>query len=362
MRTSALALVAASVCCLLGSAVANAKATKYKTLTTINLAINNNALTPGQAFVWVGQYLGYYKQEGINLNVVPTSSPPDAISRLVSGEVQVAIPPAASIIQDTVTGNDLGLEATFLVRPHGQYEFAVPQNSPITSFSQLIGKKIGVSNLADEGVNFTQYEMSYLHQPRNAATIVPVGQGGAAATELSSGEVDALALPLANFSAIGSLGIQLRFLVPSWEPQAMGNMIWMKKSYIAANKSLVQRFIDAYTKSQLFYMTNPKAATEITFKMYPTSLPAGTSEAAAVAQSLPATQAAIPTFKPTGAGVCHQYGCFNASSWSWYLGYLGYTAHQVNASTLYTNEFIKQANSQNLNAVIKQAKHYVFKG
>lgn len=329
-----------------------------KKLTTFNIALNNNVMSPGLAFVWVGQYLGYYKQQGINLHVVTTAGPPDAINRLESGEVQAAIPPAASIVNDSAKGKSLGLLATFLVRPHGQYEFAVTQNSPITSLSQLVGKNIGVSNLADEGVAFSQYEMQTLGKPRSAVHIIPVGEAGEAATELRSGQVDALALPVANYSQIGSLGVKLRFLVPPWESQAMGNIMWMKKSFVDANQDLVQRFINAYTKSQLFFMNNPKAAVQISFKMYPQTLPAGMSESAALAQTLPATERSVPTFEPKGTNICPKYGCFSAAGWAWYLKYLGIPPGKVQASSLYTNQFVDKANQQDLNAVISQAKSF----
>lgn len=365
-----LTVLVVGVALALGSMQASAATGRHRgaaapKVTTIRVALNSPLFQPGLAFVWLGNYTGYYKQAGVNVQVVPTAGPSDAFQRLVSGAVDVALPPPASVLTAAAQGRDLGLVTPFVLRRHGQYQFAVLPDSPIKSVKDIPGKKIGVTALDNEGVFFAKYALEvYGHRP-SAVQFVPVGNVGQAATELKEGHVDALALPTVQYAQIqGLLGFKIRLIPnPPFESKVIGNAVWVRKQFVQQHPDVVRGFLTGFAKDLAFYVTNPRAALEIHFKMYPQTIPKGKTAKQAVDFYLPFLYANLPTFRIAGTG-CPKWGCNEPTAWKLYAQYLGLDLKKLgDLSRFYTNEFIDAVNNKKaLRAVMHQARKYSLPG
>lgn len=344
-----------------GASSARPAAAGTKALAVIKAAQNSAIMQPGLAFLYIGSYLGYDKQAGIRVQVVQTQGPADALQRLAAGRVDVALPPPAAILTAAAKGHSLGVITPFMLRRHGEYAFSVLPGSPIRSYRQIPGKRVGVTNLNNEGVQFTQYTLATLGKPRSDVHLLAVGNTGQAAAELEQHHVDALAIPTVQLAEImGPLHVKLRVLPnPPFEDQVVGNAVWFNKSFLQSHPKLVQSYLTAFTKSLVFFLTNPRAALEIFFTMFPQAIPNGKTLQQAVDFYLPTLQPNLPTFRPTKT--CPQYGCNEKAAWNLYVRYLGISPKAVGPVTqYYTNRFIKAVN-QNLNAVVAQAKSFKLK-
>lgn len=336
-----------------------------KGLEVFNLAQNSAIMQPGLAFLWLGDYTGYYKQEGLKVNVVQTQGPSDALQRLASGTVDAAFPPPAAVLQAAAEGHDLNVVTPFVLRRHSQYRVAVLPDSPIKTPEGIVGKKVGVVNLNDEGVNFTRAVLREAGAKPDDVTLIPVGNTGQAATELTKGNVDALVLPGVQYAQIRALkDIKIEILDgPPFVDQVVGNALWVKKDWLAdpQHKDVLRRFLRAFVKEMVFFTTNPKAALQIHFKMYPNTIPPGETAEQAVAENLPQVLINLDTFKVEQTA-CPKWGCSEEAAWKFYVTYLGLDPDDVGDVTrFYTNEFIKDINSQDLEQVAEEAKNFQLK-
>ncbi|HVB76651.1 MAG TPA: ABC transporter substrate-binding protein [Candidatus Nitrosotalea sp.] len=347
-----------------GAAAPNPAKSSSPVNVALQVAMNNPVQQPSIAWEWIGSYLGYYSQEGLSVNIVATSGPPDAIQRLGSGNVQVAVPPPGSILTAASQGRDLGLISPFMIRRHDQYQFAVLQGSSLNSAQDVASKpiRIGVTTLADEGVIYAKAVIKEYGGDPTRYQLIPVGDIGQAATELKNHQVDALSLPSAQYTEInGSLNFKLRVLPQTPLGDIVpGNAIWVTSAYLKAHPDVVKRYLIAFTKSLVFFLTNPKAAVEISFHMFPATMPKGQTFAQAVDSTVAQLSGNLPTLELSGLK-CAQYGCNEKTAWDAYAyQYLGLSKSALpNTSKFYTNEFIQAANNPaTLQAVVTQARKF----
>src|SRR5690606_16351019 len=99
-------------------------------------------------------------------------------------------------IEPLIQGYERGLRGKAF---YGQYTrqylfYAVPTDSPIKSFEDFRGKKIGVSSLQSTMLVFTRSLMASLGVPLTDDAFLPVGLGNGALAALQSNQVQILGL------------------------------------------------------------------------------------------------------------------------------------------------------------------------
>lgn len=350
------ALVIASACSGTGSGVPSGSSGG---LTNVRLA-SVGPISPLLSFLWIGQYFGWYKQEGINISFEPSQGGGDAIQKLVAGDVDVTLPPPSNLLASAAQGRELPVIGVYLLRRTGQYQFAVLPNSPLHSLSDIKGKKIGVVSLGDEGVTFTKAAVRSLGLPESAVTIVPVGAAGEAAAALQQGHVDALAHPIAQTSLVQALGVKLRFLPnPSFASSVFGNELTVRRDYMTEHPNVVKGLDRVIAKATLFYETNPEAAMAIHYKLFPQTLPTGLTVEQAVKRAAAQAQPTIRTFLFNNKK-CREFGCNEKSEWETYAyTYVGLSHKEIpDVTKYYTNMAIPYANGFNQGQIIQLAKNF----
>ncbi len=331
-----------------------------KPLTHVRFALGNPIINPGLAYAWIGAYLGWYQSEGIDLEIVPTQGTADATQRVAVGQVEFALPPPSVYVTSLASGQDVGLTSIYLLRRKGQYSFAVRDDSPIRDLRDLKGKKIGVTSLGDEGVTYTKAAARELGFAETDLQVTAVGAAGEAAAILTKGDVDALALPGVQYALVDSLGIKLRHLPdPAFAPHIFGNEIVAKRDYVQQHPDVARGLLKGFAMGQAFFLANPKAAMEISFKQFPQTLPKGKTVDDAVKDEVAALPPNIETLKFDDKP-CKKWGCNSEEDWQAYIGYLGVDASKLgDLNSLFTNEFIDYANGFDQKAIEEQARTFV---
>jgi ABC-type nitrate/sulfonate/bicarbonate transport system substrate-binding protein len=97
--------------------------------------------------LYVAQELGLLAQQGINLEIVYTTSPPRSAQLLVAGEVELGTVGADTVVEAVLRGADLRIVAGGARNPN----FRLATLPPLTRYEDLRGKTLAViaPNLAD---------------------------------------------------------------------------------------------------------------------------------------------------------------------------------------------------------------------
>src|SRR5262249_26556408 len=116
------------------------------------LVVQGGAPVPYTGFlsVYVAQQGGFFKDEGIEVEIRYASGAPQATQITAANQADVAV----VTVEPSINGYDKGIRGKVFSRINNKliYYIAVPEDSPIKSVADLKGKKIGVASFGSAAV------------------------------------------------------------------------------------------------------------------------------------------------------------------------------------------------------------------
>lgn len=235
----------------------------------------------------VPQALGYYRDEGIEVDVQTVGGASAAINLLTSGQAQFSSHGTAGLFAAVDKG--AAVKGFICQIPDYFVSLAVLRDSPITAADQLRGKTIGVNAIGGA----PDLVMHALAQKQGWVVgkdveFLAVGTGVPALDALRKGRVHALALWDAIFATYEFLGTQLRYFRPDPLPSiGFTHTSNALAKTIQEDPALVTAMARAQARSIVFMAAaDPAELTRLHYKAYPATRPTGMSEADAVRQGV----------------------------------------------------------------------------
>lgn len=304
----------------------------------------------------VGEQLGYNRQEGITLKPLALGTNSNVQVALDRGDIDIGIGVPSFEMPLLVKGEwkrDVNFyEYTY---PY-KWDVAVKPGSPLKSYQDLKGKKIGVSDFGATDYPVTKSVLRLLGlDPEKDVQWVAVGNGVPAGVALERGSIDALAYYDAGFGQIEAAGIKLAYLPrPANLPMVGGQFLMAARSLVEKDRALAVGFARAICKASQFILASPKAGAEAFLKMYPETAPRGATQEAAVAAIMHTIGRRIKLYRPPYADA--KMGSINPAEFvaEAKLDRLSVT----DVTPLYTNALIDDINAFDLKAIQDQARTY----
>ena len=159
----------------------------------------------------VATKMGWFKQEGIEVEIVPLPGSTDCVKTIATKEVPVALPS----VEPLAILRPQGVRAKFFYTAYqtNTYGIAVPADSPIQKHADLKGKTIGVTNMSSAGVIIARAQAAAAGlNPDTDITIVVAGEGAQPAVMLKNKQVDALSQFDTQYALTEIAGVKLRLL------------------------------------------------------------------------------------------------------------------------------------------------------
>jgi NitT/TauT family transport system substrate-binding protein len=252
-----------------------------KPLKKVGLAVGTTVLNVGYPMVTLPVTLGYWKQEGYDVDVQPVGASLQAIQQMVAGNADFAEVNASAIVQSNVK-NNLPVR---VVMDNGviDWALAVDADGPIKSIKDIRGKTIGVFSLATGGI---AYLNTYLRanglDPGKDVDLVPLGLGAPPVEALRSGKVQGLLYWASAVSTFENAGLKLRKLMgDDWRTYPDYSMSTMQAT-IDKDPAMVIAIARGAAKASVFALANPDCALKLHWAKYPSSKPSGADEATSV--------------------------------------------------------------------------------
>ncbi|MEP9380511.1 ABC transporter substrate-binding protein [Aquabacter sp. CN5-332] len=353
---SRLARITLSAALLMGAFTAAADAQQLRKITfLVPTTVISEAFSP----FLVAKYMGYFKDEGLDVNLIASGGSNASAIGVSSGAGDLgAASPAQSIVG--MQDGTLDIKYVYDLYYGSIWATSVMKDSPIKSFKELKGKKIGVTAMGSAGITYGEALAREAGLDKTDVSFISVGAGAQAMTSLRQGLVDALIFSSEATAKFEVAGLPLRYLPMSGGfatfPDAS---IVAKQEMIAKEPKVISGFARAVAKGYVFTMANPEAAVRISWKLVPEAEPkVGTPEEilkGGIAVNLKRMEI---WSSPETNGV---YGLFVAKSWDDLVTYLvdtGVLKQKVPTSRIFTNDFIKDANDFDRAAVQAQAKAF----
>src|SRR3954469_22903158 len=108
----------------------------------------------------VAKYLGYFKEEGLDVSFVTVRGSNEAAMQISTGSADVAAASPVDEVMGLQPGKDLNTKFFYDLYYRNIWQLAVPEDSPIHGVTELKGKKLGVIGMGSGGVAFGRAYLS----------------------------------------------------------------------------------------------------------------------------------------------------------------------------------------------------------
>jgi NitT/TauT family transport system substrate-binding protein len=254
-----------------------------KELKKVKIGVATTFLGITYPWLMMPQALGYWKEEGYDVQVLPIGGSLQVIQQMVGGGVDIGQINASALIQSKDT-NDIQMRA-FMTNGVVDSAITVLSDSPIKDVKDLKGKKIGVFNLASGHIPFLKAYLSANNiDPDNGVQLIAVGFGASAVQALRSGQVDALDFWASANAIFENAGLSLRRIAdPKWRSLPDFSMVAMQNQ-IDQHSDMLEAITRGAAKASLFAITNPDCVRRLQWKNWPETKPTGSGDEATLSK------------------------------------------------------------------------------
>lgn len=347
-----LALAAFALCALAPTAEAQ---------TTVRVGWCAKTVSSAAAPFAIATKMGWFDKGGIKVELVPFPGSTDCVKAVATRDVAYSLP---------------SIEPLAIIRPQGVkaknyytayqgniYGIMVPVESAVKRFTDLKGKRIGVTSMASAGVIIAR-AMAAINgmDPDRDISIVVAGEAAQTAALLRGNQVDALSQFDTQYALTENAGAKLRALED--DNKSIAN--FPSNGLVTLEETLQNKRAEAitlaqgYAKGTVFAIANPEAAIRILWEVYPQTKATGKDEATALKDDLATLDARIKNWRLAAGGVT-KWGENSIPNYGAYVDFLvknGVLKAQTPATDLVTNELIEDINKFNENEIAGMAKAY----
>lgn len=333
----------------------------------VTLTLQNcvNVLQVAIAPLFVGQELGFFKDEGIGEIKVSNSagSTAQCIQLTGAGRADFTSPIPDLMFTSANQGADTGVQCVYNLIRRPTAAFVVDPSSGKKSFADLAGAKVGVNVINSAYIPMFEKALQLNGVDPKSVKYQVTGYGAQVVEALKSKQVDVALYwdyEIAGYPALGYTPTKLE--LPSEINDLFSSCIAFNKKFIQEKPDLVAGYLRGLTKSLIFAQENPEATVKLFWKAAPTAKPANMSEADALNQAKNVLTARLDNQAPRDSDADKRYGAWaGEQQWKNYAQFLGLPA-TLDVSKLYTTNFIDKANDFDAAQVRTLAKDYKAEG
>jgi NitT/TauT family transport system substrate-binding protein len=312
-------------------------------------------ITHGVAPIAVAIKFGWFKQEGIEVELVNFPGSSDCIRNVATGEVLVAVASTEPVAILQQTG--VKTQVFYTAYRRNIFGVAVPIDSPIKTYADLKGKKIGVTSMASAGVVLARSAaVDAGLDPDSDIRVVVSGQPAQSVVLLQRKEIDAVSQWDTQYTLMGLAGVPMRMLEDPEIASFPANSFVASAESIKNKRDLLVRLARAYTMGVVYTLKKTREAAAIFMGVYPQIVPTGFTPEAALDRT--ATLLKTVSEKWTLDKPGERWGESDLKVYQKYMDWLvraKILKQHMDAKEIATNELVGEINT-NLNlAAVEQA-------
>jgi NitT/TauT family transport system substrate-binding protein len=330
-------------------------------LRKITYAVATADLNVGYPYATLPKALGYYQQEGLDVQVVPGQSSASVAQLLLTGRADVGLAQPDPIVIQRIKLK-IPLVSFYAVGRRATNRIVVNPDSPIQSVRDLRGKRVGVNDLGSGGVTYLRASLKVAGMSINDVQLLSVGYGTPSFEALKNKSVDAEVSFTGGVARQRIAGYAVRVLpVPPDEMDQYSFNLFATQSFLAKNSDVLAKIGRATAKATVFLKTNPEAAVRAFWKQYPDRAPKDRNDPKALATDLAIIKAQMVDMGADQLPVDFQWGSQQAAIFEKIENYLvnaGQISAPIAPTDLFTNAFAAQYNQFDHSIIVNQARNW----
>ncbi|MGF1477849.1 MAG: ABC transporter substrate-binding protein [Geminicoccaceae bacterium] len=257
MRLLKTLTIAAAVTLTAGAALAQ---------TTVNMI---NPLPRSTNFfpLVVGEELGYFAEEGVEVNLLPSDTSVPYVAFIQNGQADLAMLDPFETVNARLAGANIN--TVFEVMQNAPEGIAVPAGSEAKSVADLVGTTVGL--VSDRDRAFLQAALATADHSLDDVQTVILGEAGPTlAAAMRDSTVSAISGAAPDWIALIANGIETRLITPSELLASPANTFAMDVDAIDGDKrEAIEGFLRAWCKGMHAATVNPDAVAGILKKNVP---------------------------------------------------------------------------------------------
>jgi NitT/TauT family transport system substrate-binding protein len=269
-----IALLLSTILALAAAGLAHAQG---KPLKKVQFGIGALSLNVTYPWAMMPPVLGYWREEGYDVEVIPAQGSLQAVQLLTAGKLDFIEANSGPIMQASAT-NGIPVR-TVMLNTVIDWSLVSKEDGPIRKIRDFKGKLIGVSSLGTGGVALLK---SYLSangmDAEKDVTLVAVGVGPAALLALRTDRVQGLMYWGAAINSFEVTGAKFNyFFDPIWRKYPDFSIATLQ-STIDKDPAMALALVRGAAKASLFSMANPDCVRRLQWAKYPDTKPTGAAE------------------------------------------------------------------------------------
>jgi len=279
---------------VLVAAVSNAEAEDLK---KVKIGIGTQVINLTYPWLTMPEALGWWREEGLDVTVIPVSGSLQATQLLATGSIDFAEMNTSAIIQANVS-NGIPVRVV-MVNTVLDWSIVSLAGGPVKEPGDLKGKTIGVLSLASSGTALLKaYLVKNGLDPDRDITIVATGAGAPALQALNSNRVQALMFWASMNVSFENQGAKLNyFYLDDWRHMPDFSLAALQ-SKIDADPELVKKIALGVAKGSAFAFGSPDCVRKVQWANFPQTKPSGApTEATAIAWDTNSLKASMVSMK-----------------------------------------------------------------
>lgn len=229
------------------------------------IRLSHSALESSNAVWYLAQDRGFYKKNGLDVDLLFIPSTTTSVSSLVAGDVQVANASGGGVASAVVAGADLVLVACYLNSL--PYDLVVQES--IKSAEELKGKSIGISRLGSASDVAARALIRGLGlEPDKQVPILQVGGPAERAAAFRTGRI--VGFPSPPGIIYLTKGMPFRILISTADFQKRFEFPYIcattTRSYLSRQRETVKKVLMAHIEAMQYFKTHKDESKKIIAK------------------------------------------------------------------------------------------------
>ncbi|MCI5075853.1 ABC transporter substrate-binding protein [Oricola sp.] len=244
---------------LLGVAAIVAMPAAAQDLTTVN-AIMPKQRSANYFPLIVGEALGYFEEEGVKVNLLPSDTPIPFVNFLRNGQADIAMMDSAEVLQAVAAG--VPVNVVYEVMQTAPDGIAISAESDFKDVSELKGETVGL--VSDRDRVTMQIALDARDLTEDDVTMVVVGEAGPTlAAAFRDQTVAAIAGSGPDWLAIQANGIAIDLITPSEVSAKPGNVFVALDDAVEGKSERLEGYLRAWAKGMYVATIAPDVVAEI---------------------------------------------------------------------------------------------------
>lgn len=203
----------------------------------------------------VGEALGYFAEEGVEVNLLPSDTSIPYVAFVQNGQAHLAMLDPVETINARLAGANIA--TVYEVMQNAPEAIGVLADSPYDSVDDLVGTTVGL--VSDRDRAFLQASLDVVGASIDDVQTVVLGESGPTlAAAIRDGSVSAISGAAPDWIALNANGIEVRLITPEEMLASPANTFAANAETLEENRAAVEGFLRAWSKGMYVSAVNPE--------------------------------------------------------------------------------------------------------